>query len=42
MNQDYQHKQNHPFDQHFQSVMLRTELQGMSTDIRGQKTDVSN
>lgn len=30
MNQDHQYKQNHSFDQHFQSVLLRTELYGMS------------
>lgn len=37
MSQDHQHKQNHSFDQHFQSVLLRTELQGMSTDVTGPK-----
>lgn len=35
MNQDHQQKQNHSFDQHFQSVLLRTKLYEMSTDSEG-------
>lgn len=37
MNQDYQRKQSHSFDQHFQSVLLTTEHHGIQQILENQK-----